>query len=53
MTNFLLFNNMDNIDIIYMEEEISDIEMFSESESSDELVDVLNEQIQQLEQKVE
>ena len=36
-----------------MEEEISDIEMFSESVSSDELVDVLNDQIQQLEQTVE
>ena len=35
-----------------MEEEISDIEMFSESESSDELINVLNEQIQQLEQTV-
>ena len=35
-----------------MDEESSDIEMHSETESSDELVEALNNEIEQLEQKV-
>ena len=35
-----------------MDEESSDIEMYSETESSDELVEALNNEIEQLEQKV-
>ena len=35
-----------------MNEESSDIEMYSETESSDEIVEALNNEIEQLEQKV-
>ena len=35
-----------------MDEESSDIEMYSETESSDELVEALNNEIEQLEEKV-
>ena len=35
-----------------MVEESSDIEMYSETESSDELVEALNNEIEQLEEKV-
>ena len=35
-----------------MVEESSDIEMYSETESSDELVEALNNEIKQLEEKV-
>ena len=35
-----------------MNEESSDIEMYSETESSEELVEVLNNEIEQLEEKV-
>ena len=35
-----------------MDEESSDIEMYSETESSDEIVEVLNDVIEQLEEKV-
>ena len=35
-----------------MNEESSDIEMYSETESSDELVEALNNEIEQLEEKV-
>ena len=35
-----------------MVEESSDIDMYSETESSDELVEALNNEIEQLEQKV-
>ena len=35
-----------------MDEESSDIEMYSETESSEEIVEVLNDVIEQLEEKV-
>ena len=35
-----------------MDEESSDIEMYSETESDDEIVEVLNDVIEQLEEKV-
>ena len=35
-----------------MDEESSDIEMYSEAESDDEIVEVLNDVIEQLEEKV-
>ena len=35
-----------------MDEECSDIEMYSETESSEEIVEVLNDVIEQLEEKV-
>ena len=35
-----------------MDEESSDIDMYSETESSDELVEALNNEIEQLEEKV-